>query len=178
MAYNSDFQGPWPVGATGVASYPGVYRVEARSLSSGWSLLYIGESGNIEDRIARHEKYDDWRRATTGSLHFFAKKIESKDRRRQEEQDMIHRFRPPCNFQFSTSTDARTQLRVSAVQEILSEMGSVGESVPLVDARTRARIAAIRQMLSERGSAGRPSSSVDSKTRARAAAIRQILSEM
>ena len=149
MAYNSDFEGPWPVGTIGVAAYPGVYRVEALSLSLGRHILYIGESENIENRIASHERYDDWRRAIMGQLYFFAKKIESEDRRRREEQDMIRRFRPPCNFQFSALTDARTQLRVSVVREIQSEMESAGEPVPLVDARTRARIAAIRQVLSE-----------------------------
>lgn len=110
MAYDDSFQGPWLVGTTGVAAYSGVYLVCIQSLIHPWLPIYIGQSVNIEDRVARHERRHDWRHvAASRSLYFFAMEIESEERRRQVEREMIRRSNPPCNIQFSLFANADEQ---------------------------------------------------------------------
>lgn len=125
MAYDDDFMGPWPVGTPGVAAYSGVYHVCVQSLIRPWLSIYIGQSEDIEGRIARHEKHSDWQRvAGHRSLYFFAKEIESQERRRQVEQEMIERHNPLCNSLFSLFADSDERDSQSKVQALVAALRS------------------------------------------------------
>ena len=75
-------------------------------------LLYIGESENVRNRIANHERWDDWaRKLKTGEeLCFNAALISPAASRERAEAAMIHHHKPPCNveyvnaFPFDTTT--------------------------------------------------------------------------
>lgn len=125
MAYDDDFKGPWLVGTPGVAAYSGVYHVCVQSLIRPWLSIYVGQSGDIEGRIARHERYSDWLRVAAGrTLYFFAKEIESQERRRQVEQEMIDRYNPLCNSPLSLFADSGERDSQSKVQALLVALRS------------------------------------------------------
>ena len=169
MAYSNDYEGPWAVGTTGVAAYAGVYIVCIRS-SLTWRFLYIGQSVNIEGRIAGHERQGDWRREAAGEpLHFFAKKIESESRRKQEEQEMIHYFMPPCNSQHSENMAGIGALgRADAIKKIMSSHeGCSGTSALPIDTKSQAAAETLAEIvLNGIGSSGRSASPNDAKMRA------------
>jgi len=65
-------------------------------------LLYIGESGNIRNRVSKHEHWDDWvRKLQDGEvlLSFGTTPISLRAGRERVEAAMIHHHKPPCNTQ-------------------------------------------------------------------------------
>ena len=98
MTYANYLQGPWAVGTNDAPRYPGVYIVFAKVWFGEPQVLYIGESDNIANRMAGHDRREDWEREARGWVLFFvAVPIESTNERKRFERMMIHHFRPPCN---------------------------------------------------------------------------------
>ena len=98
MSIDLIFDGYWPVPTPDVASFSGIYCVYA------WSevprLLYIGESENIRDRVANHDRQSDWERAADGdALRFSAAAVPAADRKLAEAA-MIYEHQPPCNEEY------------------------------------------------------------------------------
>lgn len=78
---------------------PGNY-IFAKQTASGWVALYIGETGNLKNRLSGHEKYPC--AVNNGITHILAhvsSNIEAV--RKAEEIDLINRWNPPCNGQSS-----------------------------------------------------------------------------
>ncbi len=67
-------------------------------------LVYIGEAGNINSRIAKHNKYEDWlRHVKSGDeLCFSYGAVPSADRDRAEAA-MIFKHKPPENTEYIDS---------------------------------------------------------------------------
>ena len=75
-------------------------------------LLYIGESGDVQDRVANHDVWSSWRRELKQGevLCFTAALISPEADRQRAEAAMIFKHKPPCNteytdnFPFDTTT--------------------------------------------------------------------------
>ena len=102
--FNTKIDGYWrEANASRLPSHSGVYFVYKciqnpdRTLSIR-QLLYIGESENVNMRIANHEKLGDWRHCLKPKeeLCFSTCPIDSSDRERIEAA-YIFKHQPPCN---------------------------------------------------------------------------------
>lgn len=113
--YNLVFDGYWKLGKTGVADYPGIYCIYSLSPDAFVTsrLLYIGESKNVESRIADHMNNEDMMYSliydahdensepispSKDTLHFSASEIT--DNRDQVEAAMINAHKPPSNTDY------------------------------------------------------------------------------
>lgn len=67
-------------------------------------LIYIGEAANTRERVAGHEKYDQWKKHLTAGqqLCFSASKIGAADRVRCEAA-LIFKHKPPENDEYKNS---------------------------------------------------------------------------
>ena len=63
---------------------------------SGWVPVYIGETGNLNDRLTNHPELSCVKR--NGGTHLMAHTTPGgKDERTDEEADLIEKWDPPCN---------------------------------------------------------------------------------
>ena len=85
-----------PIG-TAFNAKPGNYIFAA--LSGGmWKACYIGQTENLHDRLANHEKEPCAKRY--GATHIHAHVTRGGEAaRKAEEEDLIRLHRPPCNDQ-------------------------------------------------------------------------------
>lgn len=106
--YDLKFGGYWrEPNIGGIPSNSGIYCVYActHNISAGTvsirELLYIGESGDVRDRVQYHEKWTEWRgRLYSGEgLCFNAALISPSDSRERAEAAMIYHHKPPCNVE-------------------------------------------------------------------------------
>jgi len=83
--------------------YECTYNVEAKTVSLQ-SLIYIGESEDVQNRVANHEKYNDWLKHVKkgNELCFSCGEIASADRSRAEAA-MIFKHKPPENDEYVDS---------------------------------------------------------------------------
>ena len=117
--YSLDFDGYWRApNKSGLPANSGIYCVYAcvHNVTGDTvtlrRLLYIGEAANVRDRVARHERWDDWIRELKAGeeLCFNAALISPVADRERAEAAMIHHHKPPCNveyvdaFPFGTTT--------------------------------------------------------------------------
>lgn len=64
-------------------------------------LLYIGESSNVHDRIAEHNRYEDWKKGLKeGEFLYYASAPASKEERTLAEAALIYRYKPPYNEEY------------------------------------------------------------------------------
>ena len=118
-SYSLDYDGYWRVpNISGLPANSGIYCVYAcvHNVSEKTvtlrRLLYIGEAGNVRDRVAKHERWDDWVRELKAGeeLCFNAALVSPATDRERAEAAMIHHHKPPCNveyvnaFPFDTTT--------------------------------------------------------------------------
>ena len=80
--------------------YAGTYRAETNQVSLR-ELVYVGESSDVRDRLANHERLKDWkRRLRTGeTLCYSVATVNTIDRERAEAA-VIYRHKPPCNVEY------------------------------------------------------------------------------
>ena len=106
-----NFDGYWrEVNKGGVPANSGVYLVyvcrynEQQKTVSLDNLIYIGEAEDVQDRIANHEKWPDWRKyVPRGSqICFSFAGVTSPDRERAEAA-LIFYHKPPCNTEYNDS---------------------------------------------------------------------------
>jgi len=109
--YNIDIDGYWrEPNISGIPSKSGVYFVyecnhnkTAKTVSLK-KLIYIGESGNVNDRIENHEKWDEWRRhVESGNVLCFSFSEVSGDDRFRVEAAYIFKHKPPVNTEYVNS---------------------------------------------------------------------------
>ncbi len=111
QTYEIEFDGYWiepNKGSTPDASgiycvYSCVHNKEKKTVSIK-KLIYIGESGDVNDRLSSHEKLDDWKRhVKTGEvLCYSVAKLASANRVRCEAA-MINKHTPPVNTEYVNS---------------------------------------------------------------------------
>lgn len=109
MTYVLTFNGYWRApNIGGLPASSGVYGVYACTFNpyadtvSLDRLLYIGEAGNVRDRVACHERWHDWalRLQPGEELCFNAAPIAPALARQRAEAAMIHHHKPPCNVEY------------------------------------------------------------------------------
>ena len=118
-SYTLDFEGYWrEPNIGGLPKESGVYGVYACIYNSQRKtvtlnrLIYIGESANVNSRVATHEKWPKWRRQLKQDeqICFNVAQISPAADRERSEAAMIHRHKPVCNeeyvneFPFDTTT--------------------------------------------------------------------------
>ncbi len=76
---------------------PGNY-IYAKETSQGhWTALYIGQTNNLSERLAEHEKEEC--SLNNGATHIHAHENDSEEARLSEERDLIEAYNPVCNEQ-------------------------------------------------------------------------------
>ena len=65
------------------------------------TLLYVGESDDVRERLVNHERLQDWKRLLRGgeTLCYSVAEVSSNDRVRAEAA-VIFRHKPPCNTEY------------------------------------------------------------------------------
>ena len=105
----SRFRGYWrEPNASGLPAKSGIYGVYAsvhNQLANTVTLnrlLYIGEAADVQDRVANHEGWADWRRQLKqGEVLCVNGALISPDAARQRaEAAMIFKHKPPCNTEY------------------------------------------------------------------------------
>lgn len=93
-------------------------------------LIYIGESGNVKDRLANHEHYEDWKTYIEKEqvLCYSVGLVSSVDRERCEAA-MIFKHNPPVNEQSTSGFDFDdTTIELSGKIRFLTEKFTVQRS--------------------------------------------------
>lgn len=106
--FNVSIEGYWrDVNKSGIPNHSGVYFVyeakynESEGTVSLLKLIYIGESDKVRDRIADHERYNDWLKHVRkgNTLCFSTGPVES-DYRERVEAAYIFEHKPPENVEY------------------------------------------------------------------------------
>lgn len=134
-SYNLQFKGYWrEPNIGGLPAKSGVYSVYACTYNSSAEtvsirkLLYIGESDNVQDRVASHEKWPEWKRHLRPGeqLCFNAALVSGRYDRERAEAAMIFKHKPPCNIEFVDSFPYdTTTVRTSGRNALLHERFTV-----------------------------------------------------
>ena len=103
------FEGYW-TDHTAMPAKSGIYLVYACTHSAQLKrvslrkLIYIGESTDVQDRLATHEKWPDWKRQLHAgeTLAFAFANVINPDRERAEAA-LINYHKPPVNTQYTDS---------------------------------------------------------------------------
>jgi hypothetical protein len=92
-----NFDGPY--GHTkDIENASGVYAILGRSGTSPWSIVDVGESGALRDRIDTHDRSPCWRRR--GHAQLAAAVLYVPERQRMAiEQQLRGQLNPPCGEQ-------------------------------------------------------------------------------
>ena len=108
---NLDFDGYWrEINKNSIPSKSGVYCVYSCVYNSSnktvsiKKLLYIGESENVHDRIANHDRLEDWKKELSDNetLCYSFGPIGTGDRVRAEAA-MIFKHKPPMNEEYTNN---------------------------------------------------------------------------
>jgi hypothetical protein len=110
--YSLNFDGYWrEPNVSGLPAKSGIYGVygcvydaTAKTVSLN-RLLYIGEAGDVQNRVANHECWAVWRRQLKQSevLCVNAALISPDADRQRAEAAMIFKHKPPCNTEYVDS---------------------------------------------------------------------------
>ena len=75
----------------------GVYVILCRDEDS-WTVLDVGESDNVKERVSNHERSDCWEENCADSIYYAAHYMPLSDEgeRRQVEQEIRRLTNPPC----------------------------------------------------------------------------------
>ncbi len=104
-SFNIGLEGYWrDVNKGGIPNHSGVYFVyectynKEEGTVTIYKLIYIGESEQVRDRIANHEKYDDWMKFVrkNNTLCYSTGSVQAIDRDRVEAA-YINKYKPPKN---------------------------------------------------------------------------------
>lgn len=85
----------YPINGTTFASKPGNYVFCKESAPGQWIAQYVGQSQNLSDRLANHEKLAA--AMARGATHIHAHLTARESDRLAEEKDLIQHLNPPCN---------------------------------------------------------------------------------
>ena len=92
---NYSFDGPFST-ADSLKAQSGVYSILGRNNElERWNVVDVGESENVRDRVANHDRKDCWKRQGYRSLAVAALYCDERTRMRIE-QELRAQFDPPC----------------------------------------------------------------------------------
>lgn len=92
-----DFEGPYTSTAD-LRHASGVYVILDRRSDGKWSVIDVGESGDVRTRIENHDRKSCWERHRQGTLGVAVLYTPgwSADQRRALESKVRQEFNPPC----------------------------------------------------------------------------------
>jgi len=111
QTFKVEFEGYWrELNIGGITAKSGVYCVyectynESEKTVSIHKLIYIGEAGDVNDRIKNHDLWDNWRNHVRegNQLCFSFGYVESSNRDRVEAA-LIFKHKPPENSEYTDS---------------------------------------------------------------------------
>ncbi len=105
------FDGYWrEVNKGSVSANSGIYGVYACTYNQNEKtvslreLMYIGESENVRDRLAEHERLPNWKkRLKSGETLCYSFAPVGSDDRNRAEAAVIYHHKPPCNEEYKYS---------------------------------------------------------------------------
>ncbi len=103
-----DFGGYW-LKTTSLPAASGIYCVYAcvdkPETVSIDKLLYIGESGDMRDRVTKHNLLETWKKQLTAGqvLCFSAAQVATNTTRKRAEAALIFKHKPPVNDEYTNS---------------------------------------------------------------------------
>ena len=127
--YRIEFQGYWrDKNKGGIPKQSGVYCVyscvynQSEETVSLKKLIYIGEAGNVNSRVASHEKYEDWKsHLKAGQELCFSFGLVDAAERDRCEAAMIFKHKPPENDEYVDSFPFdQTTMKLSGKTALLS----------------------------------------------------------
>lgn len=86
------FEGPHPLDGTNWEGVPAVYVI----LDNKDAVIDVGETDNLKDRLANHERRPCWERNCDGEIFVAARKEDSGPTRRRIEGEIREEYDPPC----------------------------------------------------------------------------------
>ena len=84
-----------PIGSA-LPAVEGNYVVCRRNGNDRYSAIYAGETGDLSERLADHNKADCFKRHRATHVSYRVN-YAGVDARRAEEKDIIGKYAPPCN---------------------------------------------------------------------------------
>ena len=105
------FDGYWrEINKGSVSAESGIYCVYACTYNQSEKtlslreLVYVGESRNVSERLANHERLPDWKKRLKAgeTLCYSVALVNSNDRNRAEAAVIFH-HKPPCNTEYKDS---------------------------------------------------------------------------
>lgn len=105
------FEGYWlEINKSGVPAQSGIYCVYACTYNQNKDtvtlreLVYVGESENVRNRLANHERLPDWKKRLKAgeTLCYSVAAVSGSDRNRAEAAVIFH-HKPPCNTEYKYS---------------------------------------------------------------------------
>jgi hypothetical protein len=87
----------FPIGTRFTNETPANYVYCAESPAHGWKPQYIGQTGNLRERLGNHEK--EACAIAQGATHLHVHLSGAEADRLVEEKDLIQHFNPCCNEQ-------------------------------------------------------------------------------
>ena len=106
-----EFEGYWlEINKGGVPAQSGIYCVyvctynQSKDTVTLRELVYVGESENVRDRLANHERLPDWKKRLRAgeTLCYSVAAVSGSDRNRAEAAVIFH-HKPPCNTEYKYS---------------------------------------------------------------------------
>ena len=95
MIGNYSFEGSF-TDAASLKNQSGVYAVLGRNgQADRWSVLDIGESAKVRDRVENHDRGDSWRRQGFAALAVAGHYCDANSRTRIE-SELRTQYNPPC----------------------------------------------------------------------------------
>ena len=93
--------GPYPITqADKLKNTPGVYTILCRSSSTSsrdtLTLIDVGQSDNVRDRVMSHDRRECWNKNCKGSLEVAATYIKDEQQRLDLEKQIREQCQPPC----------------------------------------------------------------------------------
>ena len=93
--------GPYPIDqANKLKNTPGVYTILCRSSSTSsrdtLTLIDVGQSDNVRDRVMSHDRRECWNKNCKGSLEVAATYIKDEQHRLDREKKIREQKQPPC----------------------------------------------------------------------------------
>lgn len=109
---------------------PALYAFASYTLLGGWHIQYIGQAGNLKERMSNHERWLE--AANAGAAHVLARVASPNETiRKDEERDLIANYQPPLNQQIHRNYLADLlagmyQVSQPALGNVLTGLGSPG----------------------------------------------------
>ena len=137
QTFSIEFDGYWrDQNKGGVPSKSGLYCVYECTYNAQSEkvtlnkLIYIGEAGNVHDRIANHEKYNDWKKhVKAGNELFFSFGAIGSTNRDRCEAAVIFKHKPPENTEFKNSFPFdKTTMNLSGKTTLLTSTFTVNRT--------------------------------------------------